>query len=204
MGARNGRNRPAGETRDLRRVRAFYDGNAHKYDRWLVAYERAMGIGAHRDRLLSIASGRVLEAGIGTGRSLSAYPAETQITGVDLSPAMLQIAKTRASDLGRAVDLRTGDIQDLDFPEASFDAVVAILVVSAVPDQHQAISEIKRVLRPEAVRARRLCVERMNERQRGSVIRHPSDWTQTPSPAGGPPRSLRRAPPSVPCDPWAW
>jgi ubiquinone/menaquinone biosynthesis C-methylase UbiE len=149
MGARNGRNRLAGETRDLPRIRAFYDGNAHSYDRWLAAYERAMGIGAHRDRLLSMASGRVLEVGVGTGRTLAAYPAEAQITGVDLSPAMLLIAKARASDLGRVVDLRTGDTQDLEFPEASFDAVVAMLVLSAVPDQHQAISEIKRVLRPE-------------------------------------------------------
>ena len=149
MEARNGRNRPAGETRDPPRVRAFYDGNAHSYDRWLAAYEQAMGIGAHRDRLLSMASGRVLELGVGTGRSLSAYPADAEITGIDVSPSMLQIAEKLALKLGRTVDLRIGDAQDLEFPDGSVDTVVAILVLSVVPDQHRALSEIKRVLRPE-------------------------------------------------------
>jgi ubiquinone/menaquinone biosynthesis C-methylase UbiE len=148
MRVRNSRDGPSGDVGDLPRVRAFYEGKARSYDRWLTAYERMMGIGGQRDRLLSLARGRVLEIGVGTGRSLAGYPVDAQITGIDISPAMLQIAESRATELGRAVDLRTGDAQALEFADSSFDTVVAVLVLSAVPDQHRALSEIKRVLRP--------------------------------------------------------
>jgi ubiquinone/menaquinone biosynthesis C-methylase UbiE len=148
MRARNGRDPVTGEVGDLPRVRAFYDTSAHSYDRWLEAYGRVTKIDGRRDRLLSRARGRVLEIGVGTGRNLAAYPIDTQITGVDISPAMLQVAKTRASELGRAIELRSGDAQDLDFPDDEFDTVVAVLVLSAVPSQNRVIAEIKRVLKP--------------------------------------------------------
>lgn len=107
-----------------------------------------MGIDGRRDRLLSRACGRVLEIGVGTGRNLAAYPVDAQITGVDISPAMLEFAKARASELGRAIELRIGDAQNLDFPDDEFDTVVAVLVLSAVPDQNRVIAEIRRVLKP--------------------------------------------------------
>lgn len=90
------------EVGDLLRVRSFYDKSAHSYDRWLAAYGRVTRIDGRRDRLLSRARGRVLGVGVGTGRNLAAYPIDAQITGVDVSPAMLQFAATRASELGRA------------------------------------------------------------------------------------------------------
>jgi ubiquinone/menaquinone biosynthesis C-methylase UbiE len=132
----------------LRRVRGFYDRAARTYDQWLGLYERVMGTAVRRRHLLSRARGRTLEVGVGTGRNIADYPAETDLTGVDISRAMLQIAEARATRLGRAVELRIGDAQNLDFPDGSFDTVAAILFLSAVPDQHRAISEIRRVLRP--------------------------------------------------------
>jgi ubiquinone/menaquinone biosynthesis C-methylase UbiE len=138
----------SGEVGDLLRVRSFYDKSAHSYDRWLAAYGRVTRIDGRRDRLLSRARGRVLGVGVGTGRNLAAYPIDAQITGVDASPAMLQFAATRASELGRAAELRTGDAQGLDFSDDEFDTVVAVLVLSAVPDQNRVIAEIRRVLKP--------------------------------------------------------
>jgi ubiquinone/menaquinone biosynthesis C-methylase UbiE len=132
----------------LRRVRGFCDRAARTYDQWLGLYERVMGTAVRRRHLLSRARGRTLEVGVGTGRNIADYPAETDLTGVDISRAMLQIAEARATRLGRAVELRIGDAQNLDFPDGSFDTVAAILFLSAVPDQHRAISEIRRVLRP--------------------------------------------------------
>jgi len=132
----------------LRRVRGFYDRTAKAYDQWLGLYERVMGTGERRRHLLSRARGRTLEVGVGTGRNIADYPAATDLTGIDISPGMLQIAQARATRLGRAIELRTGDAQNLDFPDGSFDTVAAILFLSAVPDQHQAIGEIRRVLRP--------------------------------------------------------
>jgi ubiquinone/menaquinone biosynthesis C-methylase UbiE len=61
---------------------------------------------------------------------------------------MLEIARQRAQELGRKIDLRVGDAQALDFPDASFDTVVCTLALCTIPDDRAAVSEVKRVLRP--------------------------------------------------------
>jgi ubiquinone/menaquinone biosynthesis C-methylase UbiE len=65
-----------------------------------------------------------LEVAIGTGRNLPYYPPGIRLTGVDFSPAMLQLARRQADRLGRTVDLRLGDAQTMQLPDASFDTVV--------------------------------------------------------------------------------
>jgi ubiquinone/menaquinone biosynthesis C-methylase UbiE len=94
------------------------------------------------------AAGEVLEVAVGTGRNLPFYPEGTRLTGVDWSPAMLAIARGRAADLGREADLRQGDAQALDFPDASFDTVLCALGLCAIPDDRRAVTEMARVLRP--------------------------------------------------------
>ena len=92
---------------------------------------------------------RVLEVGIGTGLSLSAYPRDCHLTGIDLAPDMLARARRRAQRLGwENVDLSVGNAQDLDFPDASFDYVTSFHVVSVVPDPSQMMREMFRVCRP--------------------------------------------------------
>jgi ubiquinone/menaquinone biosynthesis C-methylase UbiE len=61
---------------------------------------------------------------------------------------MLDIARRRAAALGRDVDLRVGDAQALDVPDAGFDTVVATLALCSVPDIRGAVAEVRRVLRP--------------------------------------------------------
>jgi ubiquinone/menaquinone biosynthesis C-methylase UbiE len=61
---------------------------------------------------------------------------------------MLELARRRAEQLGRPVDLRLGDAQALELPNASFDTVVCTLSLCAISDQRRAIAEMKRVLRP--------------------------------------------------------
>jgi ubiquinone/menaquinone biosynthesis C-methylase UbiE len=67
---------------------------------------------------------------------------------VELSPEMLTIGRKRAEQLGREADLRVGDVQDLDFPDESFDTVVCTLGLCTIPDPRKAINEAHRVLRP--------------------------------------------------------
>jgi ubiquinone/menaquinone biosynthesis C-methylase UbiE len=88
----------------------------------------------------------VLEVAIGTGRNLAFYPDDTKLTGVELSPAMLAIAKQRAAELGRDVELHEGDAQALPFADRSFDTVVCTLSLCTVPDPVAAIAEMCRVL----------------------------------------------------------
>jgi ubiquinone/menaquinone biosynthesis C-methylase UbiE len=105
-------------------------------------------LGDGRARVCARATGQTLEIAIGTGLNLPFYPRDVQLTGVDLSPAMLAVAGRRARDLGREVDLRLGDALALDFSNDHFDTVVATLFLSSAPDDRQAAAEAWRVLRP--------------------------------------------------------
>jgi ubiquinone/menaquinone biosynthesis C-methylase UbiE len=128
-------------------VRCVYDTIANRYDEY-VGYTERLLLGDGRRWVCSQASGDVLEIGIGTGQNLPYYPDNVRLTGVDLTPAMLNVARRRAASQGRAVDLRVGDAQSLAFPDESFDTVVATLMLSAVPDIRRAVAEVRRILRP--------------------------------------------------------
>lgn len=104
-----------------------------------------------RQRLWALAQGpSVLEVGVGTGKNMPFYPAGISITGIDLTPAMLERARNRLQDMGLQdrVTLRLGDVQALDFPDASFDTGVATFVFCSVPDPVLGLREMKRVIKP--------------------------------------------------------
>lgn len=136
--------RRGGETA---RVRRLYDAMAGRYDRAIALAERLLFADGRR-WACEQAAGDVLEIAVGTGRNLPFYPRDARLTGVELSPAMLAIARRRARGLGRAADLRLGDAQALDFPVASFDTVVCTLALCTIPDERRAVAEAARVLRP--------------------------------------------------------
>ncbi len=73
-----------------------------------------------RERILSQATGKVLEVGVGTGKNLEYYPLDCNITGIDLSPGMLEKAKERAKLLNHPVKLLEMDAQNLDFQNDTF------------------------------------------------------------------------------------
>lgn len=101
-----------------------------------------------RKVLLAKAKGKILEIGVGTGKNFPHYPSGVGITGIDIAERMLVIARKRASELGLSFDLREGDVQGLDFPDRSFDTVVATFVFCSVPDPVQGLKELRRVVRP--------------------------------------------------------
>jgi ubiquinone/menaquinone biosynthesis C-methylase UbiE len=129
------------------RLRRYWDKHARSYDRQMGFFERVL-FADGRHWICSRATGDVLEVAIGTGRNLPYYPDGIRLTGVDFSPQMLQLTQRRAQELGRPVDLRLGDAQALDLPDAAFDTVVCTLSLCAIPDERRAIAEMKRVLRP--------------------------------------------------------
>ena len=101
-----------------------------------------------REWVCAQATGEVLEIAIGTGRNLPHYAHDVRLTGIEVSPAMLEVARARARDLGRAADLHVGDAQALEFPDESFDTVVCTLALCTIPDDRAAVAEVRRVLRP--------------------------------------------------------
>jgi ubiquinone/menaquinone biosynthesis C-methylase UbiE len=131
---------------ETERVRAIFDALAPNYDRVMDRVERIL-LGAGRDWLASQAAGDVLEVGVGTGRNLPYFSADIRLTGIDISPAMIELARRRADELRRSAELRVGDAQALDFPDDSFDTVVFCYTLCSVPDDRRAMAEARRVLR---------------------------------------------------------
>jgi ubiquinone/menaquinone biosynthesis C-methylase UbiE len=132
------------ETERLKRV---WEKEAPNYDRRMSFFERVL-LEDGREWVCSRASNEVLEVAVGTGRNFTFYPQGVRLTGIDLSPTMLEIARKRAEKLGLDADLKEGDAQQLPFPDAAFDSVVCTLSLCNIPDDRMAIAEMKRVLRP--------------------------------------------------------
>ena len=101
-------------------------------------------------RALKLPAGaRVLELGVGTGMSFDCYPPHCQVVGVDLAVDMLEHAQEKIDRNGwRHLSVMEMDAMDLDFPDSSFDYVMAFHVVSVVPDATKLMREAQRVCRP--------------------------------------------------------
>jgi phosphatidylethanolamine/phosphatidyl-N-methylethanolamine N-methyltransferase len=125
------------------------------YARWAPFYDYVFGPIFERGRKTAIAAaerigGRILEVGVGTGLSLPEYRWTNRITGVDLSVPMLRKAKARAREhrLTNVDGLAVMDAQHLGFQDAAFDVVVALYVITVVPNPEATLDEFARVLRP--------------------------------------------------------
>jgi len=95
-------------------------------------------------------SGRILDAGVGTGRNFPFYPRGSTVVGVDISPAMLAQAERRLTEAAAPVELLGMDVTRLDFPDGSFDAAVATFLFCVLEDELQvpALRELGRVVKP--------------------------------------------------------
>ncbi|MFI7632837.1 class I SAM-dependent methyltransferase [Nonomuraea sp. NPDC049400] len=129
------------------RLRRYWDRQSVSYDRQMAYFDRRF-FGDTRSWICGQAAGDTLEVAVGTGLNLPLYPEGVRLTGVEWSPAMLAIARRRASELGVQAELYEGDAQALAFPDAAFDTVVCTFSLCAIPDHRRAIAEMVRVLRP--------------------------------------------------------
>ena len=124
----------------------------HAYRRWAPVYDFTFGLIAEAGRknavqIINRRKGRVLEVGVGTGLSLPCYGSHLTITGIDLSPEMLAKAqdKVERKSLGNVVALHEMDAGALAFPDESFDTVVAMYVMTVVPEPDRVMRELERV-----------------------------------------------------------
>ena len=124
------------------------------YDRWAPVYDLVFGgvFSKGRDAAIQATNKlgrRVLEVGVGTGISLPLYAPHVRIFGTDISEAMLKKAKRRVAELRlkNIEGLAVMDAEKLEFPDNSFDVVMAQYVVTAVPNPEAALDEFARVLR---------------------------------------------------------
>lgn len=148
-----------------RRAAAFIAGNSairmdegtviKAYRRWAPVYDHTFGRVAaqgrrHAVELINQRKGRVLEVGVGTGLSLPSYGRHLDIVGIDLSPEMLDKARERVAceGLDHVTGLHEMDAADLRFQDAAFDTVVAMYVMTVVPDPERVMRELTRVTKP--------------------------------------------------------
>jgi phosphatidylethanolamine/phosphatidyl-N-methylethanolamine N-methyltransferase len=128
---------------------------SRSYRRWAPIYDRTFGAITDAGRLKAVdyingRAGSVLEVGVGTGLSLGRYRPHLAVTGIDISGEMLAKARAKVArdGLAHVKDLREMDARTLDFPDASFDTVVAMYVISVVPEPERVMAEMARVCRP--------------------------------------------------------
>lgn len=138
----------------LARARAAWDARAAHWDERAEANASAPDRAADLEqiwRALALFPGaRLLDAGCGSGQFALAFAARgAMVTGVDLSPQMIQHARARAA--ARAVDVtwHVGDVSRLSAPAGSFDAILARMVLPFVPNLLATLRELRRVLKPD-------------------------------------------------------
>ncbi len=133
---------------DLKKVERVYTSYARVYDHIFGRIFHESRESAVRS-LGAQAGERILEVGIGTGIALSFYPQNCSVVGIDLSAGMLKKAeKRRQEERLDHVTLLQMDAGHMDFPDDSFDTVMAAYVVTAVPDYRKVVNEMIRVCRP--------------------------------------------------------
>lgn len=114
---------------------------------WAMQYDEATRL---RARAIPGARGVVLEVGIGSGRNLSFYtPAVTKVYGVDPSAELLAMARARAADVSCPVELLQQTAEQISLPDRSIDTVVVTWSLCSIPNPAAALSEMRRVLRPD-------------------------------------------------------
>ncbi len=129
-------------------TRRRYDRLAFFYDFFETPMEH-FRFGPWRARLRDrIVGYHALEVGIGTGMNLPHHPQDVQIIAIDLSLPMLEFARRRASRLKAEVRLVEMDVEQLAFPDSTFDSVFATFVFCSVPDPVLGLRELRRVCRP--------------------------------------------------------
>lgn len=134
---------------DIDAVQRAYKRYASLYDAWfgpVMQRGRKEGI----DRLNCRPGDKILEVGVGTGLSLPLYPSYVEVTGIDISPEMLQRAQARKKRLGldNVVELRVMDAECMEFPDDTFDKVAATYVASVVPHPDLFVNELRRICKP--------------------------------------------------------
>ena len=142
---------PISEKMTASKLQNAYDEIADQYEKKVWFDQHVLGVARLRKKLLSKATGKILDVACGTGLNIPLFPAGSDITAVDLSPKMLEVARANAAKHGLNVNLAVMDAERLEFPDANFDTVVSTLSTCTFPDPVKALWEMKRVCRPNGL-----------------------------------------------------
>ena len=142
---------PHSEKMTANQLQSAYDGIADRYEKRIWFDQYILGMARLRKKLLSKATGKILEVACGTGQNFPLFAPNSKITAVDLSSGMLEVARRNAIEQGLTVNLAVMDAEKLEFPDGSFDTVVSTLSTCTFPNPVKALQEIKRVCQPNGL-----------------------------------------------------
>jgi ubiquinone/menaquinone biosynthesis C-methylase UbiE len=138
---------PNSEKMAVHELQVAYDEIADGYEKKTWFDQHLLGVARQRKQLMSRAHGKILDVACGTGLNFPIFPATGEVTAIDLSPRMLEIAQQKAVTLNLNVQVKIMDAQKLEFPDGSFDTVTSTLSTCTFPDPIQALQEMERVCR---------------------------------------------------------
>jgi len=142
---------PNNEKIQIKEIQTAYDEIAHQYEKRTWLDQHLLGVARQRRQLMSQAHGKILDVACGTGSNFPFFPATSEITAIDLSPRMLELAQQKASALNLSVQVKVMDAQNLELLNDTFDTVTSTLSTCTFPDPVQALREMKRVCRPDGL-----------------------------------------------------
>jgi len=132
---------------------ALFDSKAETYDSWYTtpmgAYEDELEKALVFRHVAEVRGKTILDVGCGTGTySIRLAEAGADVTAVDISPRMLEIARAKAQDRGQYIWYDQADMAQLPYANRMFDTVVSITALEFAADPLQSLMEMARVLRP--------------------------------------------------------
>ena len=123
-----------------------WDKASKGFDRFGRGPERRWA--PYKRDFFSAMQGRVLFLAVGTGLDIGFFPPGQTITGIDISPKMLEQAEERAAAYDGEMTLKVMDVHEMEFEDASFDQVFTSCTFCSVPDPVNGLKSLRRVLKP--------------------------------------------------------
>lgn len=127
-------------------VRERYDRSSRTYN--LITFGEDLRQGDAKRQLYGCARGRTIFVAVGTGNDIKCFPPELDVVGLDISPRMLERARPHAERYQGRIELRLMDVQQLEYPDNSFDTALTACTFCSVPDPVRGLRELYRVLKP--------------------------------------------------------
>ena len=124
-----------------------WDNAAAAFD-FMSAYGPEKRWEPFKREFFSAMRGKILFLAVGTGLDIPFFPPDQDITGIDISPKMLERAKDRVATYQGKIELHEMDVHDLPFPDGTFDQVFTSCTFCSVPDPVRGLETLKRALKP--------------------------------------------------------
>ncbi|CAD8114259.1 unnamed protein product [Paramecium sonneborni] len=120
---------------------------AYIYDPTFDSYEHTSKIASYRKTLVGLCQGKILETGVGTSRNLKHYPQGSDVTAVDWSSNVLEVALLKSTS-NINISYRLEDVENMSFKDNTFDTVLDTFGLEYYLNPEKVISEMKRVCKP--------------------------------------------------------